>query len=140
MVIVVLTVRQICCPTLYCWSYYYLSLMDSSESMKLSGCRQCRRIDGWQREIFSLHIRKNRGFSRPISDRFVFTLFLILLFIWPFFISLSSKNMLVADNVLIAIIAIIGLNLLTGFAGLISIRACRLCGCWRLHCGNPFAG
>jgi branched-chain amino acid transport system permease protein len=54
-------------------------------------------------------------------DRSVFTAFLILLFAWPLLFDLSNKYMLVIDNILIAIIAIIGLNLLTGFAGLISI-------------------
>ena len=54
-------------------------------------------------------------------DRSLFTGFLILLFAWPLLFKLSSKYMLVIDNILIAIIAIFGLNLLTGFAGLISI-------------------
>ena len=44
-----------------------------------------------------------------------------LLFAWPLFFELSNKYMLVIDNILIAIVAIYGLNLLTGFAGLISI-------------------
>lgn len=54
-------------------------------------------------------------------DRSVFTLFLVLLFSWPVFFSLSNKYMLVLDNILIAIVAVMGLNLVTGFAGLISI-------------------
>jgi branched-chain amino acid transport system permease protein len=54
-------------------------------------------------------------------DRVIFCCFLVLLFIWPFFIEVSNKYMLVIDNILIAIVAILGLNLLTGFAGLISI-------------------
>lgn len=54
-------------------------------------------------------------------DRLVFCGLLVLAFAWPLFISTSDRNMLVIDNILIAIIAILGLNLLTGFAGLISI-------------------
>jgi branched-chain amino acid transport system permease protein len=54
-------------------------------------------------------------------DRLIFCGFLAVLFAWPLFFSLSDRNMLVIDNTLIAIVAILGLNLLTGFAGLISI-------------------
>jgi len=54
-------------------------------------------------------------------DRLVFILFLVLLFVWPLFLKVSNKYMLVIDNILVAIVAILGLNLLTGFAGLISI-------------------
>jgi branched-chain amino acid transport system permease protein len=54
-------------------------------------------------------------------DRTIFTLFLMLLFAWPLLFSLSNKYMLVIDNILIAVVAVIGLNLVTGFAGLISI-------------------
>ena len=54
-------------------------------------------------------------------DRTVFTLFLVVLFAWPLFYQPSSKYMLVIDNILIAVIAVIGLNMVTGFAGLISI-------------------
>lgn len=54
-------------------------------------------------------------------DRSIFTLFLVLLFGWPCLFELSNKSMLVLDNVLIAIVAVMGLNLVTGFAGLISI-------------------
>lgn len=55
------------------------------------------------------------------SDRAVFSVFLFMLFLWPILFPLSNKYMLVIDNILVAIIAIIGLNLVTGFAGLISI-------------------
>lgn len=55
------------------------------------------------------------------GDRLIFTSFLALLFIWPFFFELDNKYMLVIDNILVAIVAIYGLNLVTGFAGLISI-------------------
>jgi branched-chain amino acid transport system permease protein len=54
-------------------------------------------------------------------DRSIFCLFLILLFAWPQFIEVSSKDMFVINNILIAIVAVMGLNLVTGFAGLISI-------------------
>ncbi len=54
-------------------------------------------------------------------DRSIFTVFLLCLFVWPLVFQLSNKYMLVIDNILIAIIAVLGLNLLTGFAGLISI-------------------
>ncbi|MFH2059546.1 MAG: branched-chain amino acid ABC transporter permease [Pseudomonadota bacterium] len=54
-------------------------------------------------------------------DRSFFTLFLVILFAWPLLFELSSKNMLVIDNILIAVVAVMGLNLVTGFAGLISI-------------------
>ena len=54
-------------------------------------------------------------------DRSFFTMFLIILFGWPLLFELSNKYMLVIDNVLIAVVAVMGLNLVTGFAGLISI-------------------
>jgi branched-chain amino acid transport system permease protein len=46
---------------------------------------------------------------------------LIVLYAWPIAFQASNKNMFVIDNILIAIVAVMGLNLLTGFAGLISI-------------------
>jgi len=54
-------------------------------------------------------------------DRLIFICFLVLLFVWPLFIEVGNKYMLVIDSILIAIVAVYGLNLLTGFAGLISI-------------------
>jgi len=54
-------------------------------------------------------------------DRSIFTFFLLLLFAWPLFFDPGNKMMFVVDNVLIAIVAVMGLNLVTGFAGLISI-------------------
>ncbi len=54
-------------------------------------------------------------------DRLGFICFLVVLFVWPLFIEVGNKYMLVIDNILIAMVAILGLNLLTGFAGLISI-------------------
>jgi branched-chain amino acid transport system permease protein len=55
------------------------------------------------------------------TDCLVFVCFLILMFVWPLIFEFSSKYMLVIDSILIAIVAVYGLNLLTGFAGLISI-------------------
>jgi len=54
-------------------------------------------------------------------DRTIFTMFLMVLFAWPVLFPLSNKYMLVVDNILIAIVAVMGLNIVTGFAGLISI-------------------
>ena len=54
-------------------------------------------------------------------DRLIFICFLVLLFDWPLFIEVGNKYMLVIDSILIAVVAVYGLNLLTGFAGLISI-------------------
>jgi len=69
---------------------------------------------------FTSYREEQRIFSTHL-DRLFFTLFLTFLLIWPFLITLNNRSMLVVDNILIAIIAILGLNLLTGFAGLISI-------------------
>jgi branched-chain amino acid transport system permease protein len=55
------------------------------------------------------------------ADRLIFIGFLVLLFVWPLLFKVSNKYMLVMDSILIAIVAVYGLNLLTGFAGLISI-------------------
>ena len=54
-------------------------------------------------------------------DRSVFTVFLFALFAWPLVFPLSNKYMLVVDNILVAIVAVMGLNLVPGFAGLTSI-------------------
>jgi branched-chain amino acid transport system permease protein len=54
-------------------------------------------------------------------DRLVFFSFMVLLFVWPLFFEVSNKYLLVVDSILISVIAVYGLNLLTGFAGLISI-------------------
>jgi branched-chain amino acid transport system permease protein len=63
-----------------------------------------------EQRIYSTHL-----------DRTIFTLFLMLLFAWPLLFPMSNKYMLVIDNILIAVVAVIGLNIVTGFAGLISI-------------------
>jgi branched-chain amino acid transport system permease protein len=54
-------------------------------------------------------------------DRATLCIFISILFIWPLFIHVGNKYMLVIDNILVAVIAVMGLNLVTGFAGLISI-------------------
>jgi branched-chain amino acid transport system permease protein len=69
---------------------------------------------------FTRYADEQRIFATHL-DRSIFTVFLILLFAWPVFFDLSNKAMLVIDNILVAVVAIIGLNLVTGFAGLISI-------------------
>ncbi|MCG8564476.1 MAG: branched-chain amino acid ABC transporter permease, partial [Desulfobacterales bacterium] len=70
--------------------------------------------------FFTSYREEQRTFSTHL-DRSIFTLFLVLLFAWPTAFQLSNKYMLVIDNTLIAIVAVMGLNLVTGFAGLISI-------------------
>ncbi len=69
---------------------------------------------------FTSYKQEQRTFATHL-DRSIFSFFLLLLFIWPMFFHLGSKYMFVIDNVLVAVVAVIGLNLLTGFAGLISI-------------------
>lgn len=54
-------------------------------------------------------------------DRLIFVFFLVLVFGWPLVFEIGNKYMLVIDNILVAMVAILGLNLLTGFTGLISI-------------------
>ncbi len=54
-------------------------------------------------------------------DRTAMCIFIVCLFSWPLFIDVGNKYMLVIDNILVAVIAVMGLNLVTGFAGLISI-------------------
>ena len=70
--------------------------------------------------FFTSHKQEQRIFFTHL-DRLFFICFLVLAFAWPLFFKLGNKNMLVIDNILVAIIAIYGLNLLTGYAGLISI-------------------
>ena len=70
--------------------------------------------------FFTSYREEQRVFQTHL-DRLIFIAFLSFLFVWPFFFELSRKQMLVIDNILIAIVAVLGLNLLTGFAGLISI-------------------
>ncbi len=54
-------------------------------------------------------------------DRLIFSFFLVCVFVWPLVLETNNKYMLVVDNILIAMIAVLGLNIVTGFAGLISI-------------------
>ena len=70
--------------------------------------------------FFTSYKQEQRTFLTHL-DRSIFTFFLILLFAWPLFFDLGNKMMFVVDNLLIAIVAVMGLNLVTGFAGLISI-------------------
>ncbi len=70
--------------------------------------------------FFTAYKQEQRTFLTNL-DQSIFTLFLVLLFGWPLLFELSNKSMLVIDNILIAIVAVMGLNLVTGFAGLISI-------------------
>ncbi len=70
--------------------------------------------------FFTSYKAEQRIFLTNI-DRLIFVCFLVLLFVWPLLFKVSNKYMLVIDSILIAIVAVYGLNLLTGFAGLISI-------------------
>jgi branched-chain amino acid transport system permease protein len=69
---------------------------------------------------FTRYADEQRIFATHL-DRSIFAAFLVLLFAWPVFFELGNKYMLVIDNILVAVVAIIGLNIVTGFAGLISI-------------------
>lgn len=70
--------------------------------------------------FFSTYREEQRIFVTNI-DRLVFIIFMVAIFAWPLFFDVGNKYMLVIDNILVAIVALLGLNLLTGFAGLISI-------------------
>jgi branched-chain amino acid transport system permease protein len=70
--------------------------------------------------FFTTYRAEQRIFFTSL-DRLLFCCLLIALFVWPIFFELSNKYMLVIDSILVSIVAIYGLNLLTGFAGLISI-------------------
>ncbi|OEU47585.1 MAG: branched-chain amino acid ABC transporter permease [Desulfobulbaceae bacterium S3730MH12] len=70
--------------------------------------------------FFTTYKQEQRTFLTNLDQSF-FTFFLVILFGWPLLFELSNKSMLVIDNILIAIVAVMGLNLVTGFAGLISI-------------------
>ncbi len=69
---------------------------------------------------FTTYREEQRIFLTHI-DRMIFLLFLAVLFVWPMFLEVSNKYMLIFDNILVAVIAILGLNLVTGFGGLISV-------------------
>ncbi len=70
--------------------------------------------------FFTTYREEQRIFLTHL-DRLLFVGLLVGLFVWPLFLEVGNKYMLVIDNILIAMVAILGLNLLTGFAGLISI-------------------
>lgn len=70
---------------------------------------------------FNTTYRQEQKTFTTSLDRSIFTFFLLILFVWPIFFPISQKYMLVVDNILVAIVAVMGLNLLLGFAGLISI-------------------
>jgi branched-chain amino acid transport system permease protein len=70
--------------------------------------------------FFTTYRAEQRIFSTRL-DLVIFCGFLLALFVWPLFFHLSNKYMLVIDSILVSVVAIYGLNLLTGFAGLISI-------------------
>jgi branched-chain amino acid transport system permease protein len=70
--------------------------------------------------FFTSYKKEQRIFLTHV-DRLLFICFIALLFVWPLFFRVSNMYMLVIDSILIAIVAVYGLNLLTGFAGLISI-------------------
>jgi branched-chain amino acid transport system permease protein len=69
---------------------------------------------------FTSYREEQRIFATNL-DRSVMCIFIFLLFAWPLLFDVGNKYMLVIDNILVAIIAVMGLNLVTGFAGLISI-------------------
>jgi len=69
---------------------------------------------------FTSYRKEQRIFFTSL-DRATLCVFISILFIWPLFIDVGNKYMLVIDNILVAVIAVMGLNLVTGFAGLISI-------------------
>jgi branched-chain amino acid transport system permease protein len=69
---------------------------------------------------FTSYQEEQRIFQTHL-DRLVHVVFLVILFAWPLVFKSDNKTLLVIDNILIAAIAVLGLNLLTGFAGLISI-------------------
>ena len=69
---------------------------------------------------FTSYQEEQRIFSTNL-DRTAMILLIVCLFTWPLFIDVGNKYMLIIDNILVAVIAVMGLNLVTGFAGLISI-------------------
>jgi branched-chain amino acid transport system permease protein len=70
--------------------------------------------------FFTSYRQEQRIFLTNL-DRIIFACFLVLVFVWPLIFEVGNKHMLVIDNILVAIVAVYGLNLLTGYAGLISI-------------------
>jgi branched-chain amino acid transport system permease protein len=70
--------------------------------------------------FFTSYRQEQRIFFTHI-DRLVLWSVVVILFAWPLFFEISNQYMLVINNILIAVVAVLGLNLVTGFAGLISI-------------------
>ncbi|HSH70131.1 MAG TPA: branched-chain amino acid ABC transporter permease [Deferrisomatales bacterium] len=70
--------------------------------------------------FFTTYKEEQRIFLTHL-DRTAMALFIALLYVWPLLLEIDNKTMLVIDTILIAMVAILGLNLVTGFAGLISI-------------------
>lgn len=70
--------------------------------------------------FFTTYQEEQRTFITSL-DRLIFSIFLLTLFVWPLLLPMNRTYMLVVDNILVAVIAVMGLNLVTGFAGLISI-------------------
>lgn len=70
--------------------------------------------------FFSSYKEEQRVFLTNL-DRLTLWLLVAALYAWPLVFKMGSKGLLVVDNILIAMVAVIGLNLVTGFAGLISI-------------------
>ncbi len=70
--------------------------------------------------FFSTYKEEQRIFLTNI-DRLTIWSLIAALYAWPLIFQMSNKNMLVIDSILVAVVAVIGLNMVTGFAGLISI-------------------
>jgi branched-chain amino acid transport system permease protein len=70
--------------------------------------------------FFTSYRQEQRIFFTHI-DRLALWSVVTLLLVWPLFVTVSNQYILVINNILIAMVAVLGLNLVTGFAGLISI-------------------
>lgn len=70
--------------------------------------------------FFTSYREEQRLFFTTL-DRCLMLLAIVLLFAWPLLFAVDNKYMLVIDSILVAVVAVMGLNLVTGFAGLISI-------------------
>jgi branched-chain amino acid transport system permease protein len=57
--------------------------------------------------FFTSYKQEQRTFTTHL-DRTIFTCFLVILFGWPLVFEISNKYMLVMDNILIAIVAVMG--------------------------------
>ena len=77
--------------------------------------------------FFTSYRSEQRIFTTHL-DYLCMAVFLVSLYIWPFFFPATNKVMLVINDTMIAMIAVLGLNIVTGFAGLISIGQAALVG------------